>query len=173
MSSFKCVKCSITKDYSEFDSDHEGVPLIHYCKSCSDDFLIEDVMVTCSICKESKPSSSFQHYRTRFKKNGMRLRVNTNCGECAGINAGVVARLRKANPEPAYLTECPLCERIVYEKAEDIPQGVTGTNGPWQCDHDHETDEFRGYICKPCNVGVSGDLPAYQRNAPAWKGKDE
>ena len=56
-------------------------------------------------------------------------------------------------------------------KSEDIPEGVDGTNGPWQCDHDHKTGTFRNYACKPCNVGTGliGDNVEYFTNALKYK----
>ena len=170
---FTCSSCKVELSADSFDYDplNPGHPLYSFCMTCSDKNRIDDVMVNCTICHRSLPSNYFQHYRTRFKKDGMRLRVNRNCKDCSSKESAIVSKLKRENRAPNYLTECPLCERIVYEKSEDIPDGIDATNGPWQCDHDHKTKKFRGYICKPCNVGVSGDLAAYQRNAPAWKGE--
>jgi hypothetical protein len=75
----------------------------------------------------------------------------------------VLREIKKTNPPPPYNTPCPQCNRIVYEKSEDIPEGVDGANGPWQCDHDHEVGSFRGYLCKQCNTGTGliGDNKEY------------
>ena len=169
---FDCIYCETRLPLESFDLDplEKKRPLFYFCKDCSDSIRIDHVEVTCSVCLRKLPHTYFNHYRMRIKKNGKRLRVNTYCMDCQRKESALVSMLKRDNPEPNYLEQCPLCERIVYEKTEDIPDGVKATNGPWQCDHDHVTKKFRGYICKPCNVGVSGDLPAYQRNAPAWKG---
>jgi hypothetical protein len=142
-----------------------------FCNDCSDKHLIEKCMVTCSVCKVSKDQSNFQHYRSRFKDNGMRLRVNTNCRECSTKEGKVLAKIKKDNPQPNYLTPCPQCSKIVYEKSEHIPEGVDGTNGPWQCDHDHTDGTFRGYLCKRCNTGTGliGDSSEYFENAKKFK----
>ena len=97
----------------------------------------------------------------------MRLRVNTNCKDCTRKELSVVWKLKKENPPPDYLTPCPQCGKICYEKVEDIPEGVDGTNGPWQCDHDHKTGMFRGHLCKKCNTGTGliGDNVEYFKNA--------
>ena len=167
MSNFCCPKCNKTKSSDNYVMMEYGVPLISLCNDCSDEFLIEDVNCTCSVCKRNLPSSYYQHYRTRFKKNNMRLRVNTNCKDCSRKESSIVSKLTRDNPAPEYLTECPQCNKIVYEKTEDIPHGVDATNGPWQCDHDHDTKQFRGYLCKRCNTGTGliGDNVDYFTNA--------
>lgn len=167
MRQFTCPCCEETKSQDHFVMSDMGYPLISVCNECSDHKFIEDVDCTCSVCKRKLPSSYFQHYRTRFKKNGMRLRVNTNCKDCSRKESAIVSKLKKENPAPEYLTECGQCGKIVYEKTEDIPEGVAATNGPWQCDHDHKTKEFRGYLCKRCNTGTGliGDSVEYFENA--------
>ena len=157
-----CTHCDTPKQEEDFDA-----PFMTICKSCSDEHLIEKVDCTCSVCKRKLPSHYFGHYRTRFKSNLMRLRVNTNCKDCSRKESKVLAEIKKQNPPPAYLTECPQCNKTVYEKVEDIPEGVDGTNGPWQCDHDHKKGTFRGYLCKRCNTGTGliGDNLEYFANA--------
>ena len=161
---FDCPSCKKKKSPSEYCLDSTGsFPLVAVCNQCSDSKLIEKVECTCSVCKRKLPSTYYQHYRTRFKKNGMRLRVNTNCRDCSKKESSIVVSLRKNNPPPEYLTPCLQCNKICYDKVEDIPEGVDGTNGPWQCDHDHITKEFRGYLCKRCNTGTGliGDNVEY------------
>jgi len=173
MSKFMCPCCKEKKDAENFILTPQGFPLISFCNDCSNEHYIEKVDCSCSVCKRKLPSSYFQHYRTRFKRNGMRLRVNTNCSDCSKKESAVLAKIRKDNPAPDYLTECSQCNKTVYEKSEDIPEGVDGTNGPWQCDHDHKTGEFRGYCCKKCNVGTGliGDDVKYFENALQHKKK--
>lgn len=153
---FTCSRCGN-------NSSNFVLPIISVCNQCLDEFHIEKIDCVCSVCKRKLPSNYFQHYRTRFKPNGMRLRVNTNCKDCSRKEARIVSKLKKDNPPPKYLTNCPQCNKICYEKSEDIPEGTNGTNGPWQCDHDHKTKEFRGYLCKRCNTGsgLIGDDKSY------------
>lgn len=101
----------------------------------------------------------------------MRLRVNTNCKDCSKKENSILKKIKFENPSPAYETCCPQCNKVVYEKVEDIPEGVDGTNGPWQCDHDHTTKQFRGYLCKRCNTGTGliGDNQDYWENAKKRK----
>jgi len=166
---YTCSCCKKTKTSDQFDYIGSGEFLspLPICKECSDEHLIEDIDCNCTVCHRKLPSSYFGHYRTRFKSNGMRLRVNRNCKDCSKKESAVLAKIKKDNPPPPYLTECPQCNKIVYEKSEDIPEGVDGTNGPWQCDHDHKKGTFRGYCCKQCNVGTGliGDNVEYFANA--------
>jgi len=146
-------------------------PLVSICNECSDEYLIEKTLCTCSVCKRKLPSEYFQHYRSRFKKNKLRLRVNTNCKDCSVKESGYLAKIKRDNPAPEYGEHCPQCNKVVYEKVEDIPEGVDGTNGPWQCDHDHSTKEFRRYLCKRCNTGTGliGDSQQAWEKAVTYK----
>ena len=103
--------------------------------------------------------------------NGYRLRVNTNCKDCSNKESKIRTNLKKQHKQPNYLEKCPQCDKICYEKSEDIPEGVDGTNGPWQLDHDHSTTEFRGYLCKKCNTGTGlvGDNEDYWKRAKERK----
>ena len=155
MRKFKCPKCNELKNEDEYTLDSTNLfPIISVCNKCSDEFLIENVDCICSVCRRKLPANYFGHYRSRIKKNGMRLRVNTNCKDCSKKESAILSKIKKENPPPPYKTKCQMCDKIVYEKVEDIPEGVDGTNGPWQCDHDHTNGTFRGYLCKRCNTGT-------------------
>lgn len=177
MREFLCPKCNISKNENEYDvlDPTKSFPLISTCKQCSDEFLIEKIDCRCSKCMKKLPPEYFQHYRTRIKANGMRLRVNTNCSECSKKTSKVLRKIKndikEKYPMPDYGTRCSQCNKIVYEKVEDIPEGIDGTNGPWQTDHDHLTDKFRGYTCKLCNTGTGmiGDDYQYWDNAKKRK----
>jgi len=47
-------------------------------------------------------------------------------------------KLKKQNPPPPPGL-CPICEK--HTEA-------------WVLDHCHDTDQFRGYICSQCNLGL-------------------
>jgi len=113
----------------------------------------------CSVCFEEKDNTEFQFYKTRFTKDGYRLRTNTNCADCRKIISKELREIKKVilknNPKPEYGELCDMCHKPVYKSKSEVLKGVDGT-WVWQCDHDHDTKEFRGWICKKCNTGFGG-----------------
>ena len=113
----------------------------------------------CSVCKEEKDNREFYWYHDRKKKlNGTgRIRINTNCSSCISRISKEYNKLKreviKTHPIPDYGSPCDLCGKPVYKSREDIPSGVDG-KCTWQCDHDHDSVDFRGWLCKDCNVGL-------------------
>ena len=138
----------------------------------------------CSICKVEKPNTEFPYYANQFYNKGKdhpwtgkRKRVNTNCKQCGSIKAKERAAIRKQFQHlkpPAYGERCECCKKPVYESKEKIPTGVDGT-WVWQLDHDHETGQFRGWLCKQCNTGLGNlgdDLESLLR-AVQYLGKQD
>ena len=111
----------------------------------------------CSKCGQRKSNIEYTWYSNRFTKDGKRLRVNTICTTCSTRTAKELAaikrRIGKLNPRPAYGENCAICDKPVYKNKASVPDGVDGTWG-WQCDHCHETGQFRGWLCKKCNTGL-------------------
>ena len=109
----------------------------------------------CSVCNIRQDNLNFQWYKNRYTKDGFRLRVNTNCYNCSKRISKDLREIKKQilkeHPKPDYGQPCDMCHKLVYEKKKDVPEGVDGTWG-WQCDHDHITKEFRGWICKKFNT---------------------
>ena len=94
-----CSCCGQTKSVDQFDFIGSGELLfpLEICKDCSDEHLIEDIDCNCTVCHRKLPSSYFGHYRTRFKSNGMRLRVNRNCKDCSKKESAVLSKIKKDN----------------------------------------------------------------------------
>ena len=111
----------------------------------------------CSACNTKKDNVEFQWYANRFTKDGYRLRVNTYCGACSTRISkelsAIKRQVKQQHPQPQYGEPCAICDKPVYKNKAAVPEGVDGTWG-WQCDHDHDTKEFRGWLCKKCNTGM-------------------
>ena len=114
----------------------------------------------CSVCGLQKHNLEFPWYTNRFTQDGFRLRSNTNCKDCRHRLSKELREIKKNiiknHPKPKDGEPCDMCHKPVYSKRKDVPKGVDGT-WSWQCDHDHDTKEFRGWICKKCNTGF-GDI---------------
>jgi hypothetical protein len=96
----------------------------------------------CSVCKEVKPEKEFR--TIYFKKGGHRVYGN-QCKVCDSYMHKLLRTLKKLNPKPKD-GKCQACG--------DIPDVL-------HLDHDHSTEEFRGWVCEGCNhsMGKSNDDP--------------
>ena len=123
----------------------------------------------CSVCGVRKDNLEFGFYLNRKTKDGYRLRTNTCCASCSKEKGKEIRDAKKVakamgRPRPKIGDLCDCCKRPVYKKRDDIPDGIEG-RWSWQCDHDHETGKFRGWICKTCNTGVCSDTISAAENA--------
>jgi Recombination endonuclease VII len=128
----------------------------------------------CSSCGHDKDNiTEGSFYLNRFTKDGYRLQVNTYCITCATRISKELSHIKRQikqqHPQPPYGHPCDMCKKPVYPHKKKVPTGVDGTWG-WQCDHDHETLTFRGWLCKKCNTGLGaiGDTKEAILNALAY-----
>ena len=81
---------------------------------------------------------------------------SNNLGLLPGKSSEETRELKKKivpySPKPAEKELCEACHLPVYKNQSDIPKGVDGTYS-WNFDHEHGTENFRGWICTPCNTG--------------------
>jgi hypothetical protein len=87
----------------------------------------------CSECGVDKPLFVFH---TRDK----RKRIDTRCKPCKHIIDGLVRKFKKEYIQ-RNTGRCECCDK--YKGKEKL-----------RCDHDHKTNEFRGWLCENCNHGI-------------------
>ena len=109
------------------------------------DFFEGDTLPTkkCGICKEDLPLSM-------FGTDGGASYLRYECKPCAKTQAQTIKALKKTAPPVPKDHICPICNRSEGEIKEASPN----KKNVWCCDHDHNTGEFRGWLCHKCNVGI-------------------
>jgi hypothetical protein len=72
-------------------------------------------------------------------------------------------------PRPALGSHCPICDHIVSGKSHKREERK------WVRDHDHDTEEFRGWICNICNNGLGSfnDDPELLQKAASYLSKKD
>lgn len=97
----------------------------------------------CSYCNTEKDNSEYGFYKHRISPDGYRLRVNRVCHTCQRKDAREkkIAE-KKAPPRPTLPHPCENCQKAIV------------TNKTLQLDHDHVSLEFRGWLCKECNISI-------------------
>ena len=88
----------------------------------------------CVYCSEEKLLKDFPGHR------GHKDRHDTRCRKCISEQNKLRYPLKKtAPPKPEV---CDLCGKVPPHNKKIV------------LDHCHETHQFRGWICDPCNVGL-------------------
>jgi hypothetical protein len=86
---------------------------------------------TCIYCKQTKDSTDFPKH-SHYKDN-----LDSRCRACVKEHSDIRKALhKKAPPKP---TACECCGEVPLK---------------WCLDHDHDTNEIRGWLCDQCNTGI-------------------
>lgn len=101
---------------------------------------LDEKTKSCNICKQDLPLELF------CKASGGNY-LRSECRECEKkLNKARKEIKSSAPPIPVNHT-CPICGRN-----EETVRGQGGKkSGTWCCDHDHNTNKFRGWLCHQCN----------------------
>jgi hypothetical protein len=94
----------------------------------------------CITCNEFKTIDNY------YSKQ--RSEMHNNCKKCCRDKRKVIAKLKKEN-KMSENYRCIICDRA----KEDFMHRYA--ENPFCLDHDHKTNEFRGFICMDCNTGLS------------------
>jgi len=116
---------------------------------------------TCSKCKNNLPTSY-------FGPSGGGTYLRAECKSCNNELGKVRKYLKSIHGQPPEGYECPIC-LCCKEQAE----GRGGNSGAWVLDHDHSTEEFRGWLCHSCNRALGGfndNIPRMKRAIKYIKG---
>ena len=97
----------------------------------------------CAKCDEELPVSAFS------PANGATY-PRSECRKCARGLSKVRNYLRSVTEPPKKDHVCPIC----LKSAKDVEGMGNKNNGSWVLDHDHISEEARGWICHNCNRGI-------------------
>ena len=80
---------------------------------------------------------------------------NTTCRKCSNRNAKTIKRLYGTVAPPKSDHRCYICHRT----KEQLFCPTKPNKSVWSLDHNHATEEFRGWLCHRCNrgIGLIGD----------------
>ena len=107
-----------------------------------------EVTKPCSKCGIVQPLSQYAIAR---KNDDGTYGYRSDCKTCTKKLNQIRTRLRKQNPLPSSDYCCPICKRTEEELKAS---GQFPDRTIWVVDHDHETEEFRAYICNICNQAI-------------------
>ena len=102
----------------------------------------------CSECLCEKPMSEFE----RAMGKRYPTYVRSKCKICKRKQTLQANKLKKYYSYPADDYTCPICNITQMEMKN---KGYVAMRLTWCLDHNHDTGEFRGYICQLCNTGIS------------------
>ena len=102
----------------------------------------------CSTCLCEKPLDEFE----KAMGVGYPTYRRSKCKTCRKKQTLRANELKKQHPYPDNSYSCPICN---ITQTEMKNKGYAKQRLTWCLDHNHDTGEFRGYICQLCNTGIS------------------
>lgn len=112
----------------------------------------------CGMCLKDLPLGC-------FGKDGGANYLRYECKNCARKQSAIVKKIKKTAPPIPKNYRCPICNRNEQEaKGHNVNK-----KGVWCADHDHNTNEFRGWVCNKCNLGLGNFADSIERLQSAIK----
>lgn len=112
---------------------------------------------TCINCDVFQPPDQFQHMQSG--------EVKRKCRTCARNQSKLIKELRTIHPYPSKDYTCPICQRGLEEISRHGQRRLQN----WVLDHCHDSEEFRGWLCHHCNVGLGAFNDTLERLKAAVK----
>lgn len=104
----------------------------------NDFYKIDGDSKTCRYCKKELPLDFFQVRYKGYTPEGTRGR-NHICNDCFRKSQRLVKWLRQNSPPEPANKLCQCCEKETEN---------------FHLDHCHDTESFRGWVCRSCNIGL-------------------
>ena len=97
----------------------------------------------CTMCNQVLPVHKFGY-------EGSKGYLRYECRDCAKKHGKLVAKIKKSAPKVKIDHKCPICLR----GADELSSYGKKKSAVWVADHDHKTEQFRGWLCHKCNLGL-------------------
>ncbi len=119
---------------------------------------IETPTKKCGMCLIEKPQGA-------FGRDGGANYLRYECKECAKKQAKLLKTIKQSVAPPPKDYRCPICNRLEQEaRGHNIKNRQI-----WCADHNHETGQFRNWICHKCNLGLGNFADNKERLQAAIK----
>lgn len=109
----------------------------------------------CKKCKQELPLDQFYIKVKKYGHGNLTHYYSTRCAPCEISTKKTIETLKKSHTKPRH-NVCACCG--TEASSLDAQGGKTSfkPNRFLVLDHCHETEQFRGWICQRCNVGLGG-----------------
>jgi hypothetical protein len=109
------------------------------CTSSTKKHTGNDLKICCE-CEQGKPLSEYYVLTTRVHKikTEPTVQYHNKCKSCFAVNNNITTKLKETAPPTSGFCDC--CNKPLADK--------------YCLDHDHNTLEFRGWLCYSCNTGL-------------------